>query len=233
MNHKPKKCKGIGKAKDFSGCGGMALVRKLGLCSPCYVTWLRTTPEGMERVQRYTLKAKKNIETKKKKERDKKKVQLLSPDGYRKKYIQPKINELIRIIDYGQPCIATGATKGKANAGHFWSTGANRTLTYHAHNIFLQSEHSNSYKGGDDKNYRLGLIDTFGVQYTEWIEGLRKCEPIKLNKTFLETLNKKLIEYKPTIEKVKRTARERIIERNKLNKYLGIYPKEYLEYFLD
>ena len=52
-------------------------------------------------------------ETITKQKKQESKVKILSADGYRKAYIQPKINEIARLIDFGQPCIATGATKGK------------------------------------------------------------------------------------------------------------------------
>ena len=32
--------------------------------------------------------------------------------------LQTEINAIVRLIDYGQPCIATGSFNGKVNAGH-------------------------------------------------------------------------------------------------------------------
>ena len=68
----------------------------------------------------------------------------MSSDGYRSKIIQPIINEIARLIDYGHGCICTGSKNGKMNAGHYISVGSNDTLRFHLENIWLQSMHSNS-----------------------------------------------------------------------------------------
>lgn len=227
IKHKAKKCKAIGKAKGFEGCGEETLFRTYGLCNDCHSVWLRTTEDGQEIMYKQAMKYVAESRKDKKASKRAAKVSVMSADAYRKKYVQKKINEIIRIIDYGQPCIATG-NGGQIHAGHYVSTGSNRTLTYNAHNIFAQSAHSNNWKGGDDKKYRQGLIDTFGIEYLEFIEGLQSCPLIKLNKAALETLNEKLIKYKRTVEKVKRSPMERIEERNRFNLYLGIYSDGYL-----
>lgn len=228
--NKSKPCNGIGKAKGYNGCGGDTLVRTYGLCSPCYRNWLLNTPEGNEHIKKVSIKSKKLVAKKKRIETKEKKVQLMSVDAYRKKFIQPKINKIIRLIDYGQPCIATGAYQGQMHAGHYISTGSNRTLTYNAHNIHIQSAHSNSWQAGDDKRYRKGLIDTYGVEYLEFVERLQRCKPINLNKAFLETLNIKLIQYTKQLEKVRRTPLGRLKLRNELNSLCGIYGNEFSEY---
>ena len=186
IKHKQKICKGTGRAKERKGCGDKFFKRTYGLCQKCYKDWLLNTESGSKQIERVSIKVKKDAKVQKQKEIRKQKDSIMSNDQYRKKYIQPRINELIRIIDFGQNCIATNRDYGQMQAGHYFSTGSNRTLTYHPHNIFLQSAESNNHKGGDDKNYRLGLIETFGIEYTEWIESSRHIEPIKLSRPELE-----------------------------------------------
>jgi len=144
--------------------------------------------------------------------------------------VQVKINKIIRLIDYGQKCIASGKHSAINDAGHYYGRLAHPTLAFHAHNIFQQSRHSNSYKGGDDKRYREGLINTFGVDYLNWIESLPKHPLIKLNVNDLKDLNLRLNDYIKTVDKVLRSPDERVTERNRLNEYLGIYKKELSSY---
>ena len=229
IKHKYKPCKGIGKAKGFEGCGGETLIRTYGLCATCYRSWLLNTNEGAEHIQNVQIKVKKQIDQANRKHRTRTKIDLMSADQYRAEMIQPKFNKIIRAIDYGQPCIATG-NFGKMAAGHFVAVGSNRTLALNAHNVHIQSFESNSHKSGDTLKYIDGLKEIYGEDYYIFVDSLRQHDLIKLNKPIYETLNKKLIDYTKQVEKVKRTPIERIKERNKLNVYLGIYNEGFKEY---
>lgn len=149
----------------------------------------------------------------------------MSSDGYRANVIQPIINEIARLIDYGQPCIATGRYTGKKAGGHFIAVGANRSISLNLHNIHIQSFESNSYKSGDESNYRLGIIRIYGQEYFNKIDDLRHLKGIDLSKT-------RLMELKPLISRIrndlkrnpiKRTPEERIRLRDEINKEIGIY----------
>lgn len=147
-----------------------------------------------------------------------------SNDGYRSKVIQPIVNEIARLIDYGLPCISSG-TVGKPQGGHYISTGANNSISLNLHNIHIQSYHSNVELSGDEARYRLGLIRWYGNDYFEFIEGLRHLKGIDLSK-------QRLSELKPLISQIrndlkrdlkKRTPQERIELRNEINENIGIY----------
>jgi hypothetical protein len=168
-------------------------------------------------------------EKKEAKEWSKRKVEMTfdstSSDGYRSKVIQPIVNEIARLIDYGQPCIATGHYEGKMSGGHFCSVGSNRSCSLNLHNIHVQTFHSNGWKSGDETRYRLGLIKIYGQEYYDFVEGLRHIKNIDLNK-------ERLKELKPLISKIrndlkrnptKRTPQERIELRNEINERIGIY----------
>lgn len=158
-------------------------------------------------------------------EKKEKTIELMSTDEYRAKYVQPIINEIARLIDYGQPCIATGSTNGKMAGGHFWSVGANRTICLNLHNIHIQSFHSNSALGGDNIRYREGIIKTYGIEYMEQIEALKLIKPIKLTKDELIQIKKEATKIKNDLKnnlKI-RSSDERIYLRNIINEYLGIY----------
>lgn len=224
-----KKCKGIGKAKKVEGCGKKTEFRTYGLCRYCLIEWSKTK-EGYELYvkPRIIPKAKNKVMETKKKEKEKtrqEKIDLMSCDKYRAKYVQPIINEIARLIDYGQPCIATGKTEGKMNGGHYHSVGSNRTLALNLHNIHIQSFYSNHHKSGDDKNYREGLRKVYGDEYLEYVEGLKQIPEIKLTKEDLIRIKYKaqLIKNELKSNSEKTIAYNRIVARNTVNMLLGIY----------
>lgn len=142
--------------------------------------------------------------------------------------LQKEINKLIHLIDYLQPCISSGSNTGKRNAGHYYSVGSENSLRFNLHNIFIQTEYSNTYQHGDIHKYRIGLINTFGERYYNYVNDLKNTYPhIKLTKAELiekTKLVRALIKgYKP----YKLTQKQRIIERNKYNAIIGIYGVNY------
>ncbi len=78
--------------------------------------------------------------------------------------------------------MATGNFEGKMAGGHYTSVGSNRTICLNIHNIFIQSFASNSWNGGDDKRYREGLINTFGEDYLDFVESLKRHKPLHFKK---------------------------------------------------
>lgn len=163
------------------------------------------------------------------KERTQKTDELMSADQYRSKHVQPIINEIARLIDYGQPCIATGLMPGKMSGGHYFSVGSNRTICLNLHNIHVQSFHSNSAMGGDNIRYRQGIIKTYGSEYMKLIESLKQIEQIKLTKDDLKQVKVKASEIRNTLKKnlKVRTPVERMKLRELINEQLGIYDSLY------
>ena len=142
-----------------------------------------------------------------------------------KKDLQTEINTLVREIDKGHPCIATGSYDGKKNAGHYISVGSNQTLRFHLENIFLQSEHSNSWKAGDTIRYQQGIINTFGQEYMDYMNLLQSITPIKLA---IEDIKPKIPLVRSLIKWVKLQDKkfsneERIFLRKQFNEKINIY----------
>lgn len=154
----------------------------------------------------------------------------ISSDGYRSKIIQPIINEIARYIDYGQPCISS-LTLGKGQGGHYISRKANSSISLNLHNIHIQSFHSNVELSGDEARYRLGLIRWYGVDYFEFIEGLRHVKGVDLSKHRLSELKPIITKINRDLKRnpVKRTEEERIKLRNDINTQIGIYLDEFKE----
>lgn len=171
--------------------------------------------------------ARKNIERKNKAEKKaaKEELEKLKPKSYYEALLQKEINEIARLIDYGQPCIATG-NYGKMSGGHFHAVGSCPQIRYHLDNIHVQSFHSNHFKSGDNSRYRQGLINIYGLDYAECVENLKGHKQLQLNIEELKEFVKKARELKKGIELTERSPKERIELRNILNIELGIYKKE-------
>lgn len=142
-----------------------------------------------------------------------------------KKDLQTEINSIVRQIDKGYPCIATNTTNGKANAGHYISVGSNDTLRFHLENIWLQSEHSNSYKSGDTIRYQNGIVALFGKEYLDYMNSLQQIKPLKLS---IEDVKEKIPIARGILKWLKLQDRkfsheERISLRKKFNYEIGIY----------
>jgi len=142
-----------------------------------------------------------------------------------KNMLQPFINQIARLIDYGQPCIVTGSYKGKMNGGHCIAVGSNATLRYNLHNIHIQSEYSNKHKGGDNIRYKEGIERVYGKQYLEFINELQQTETINLSIVDIQNV---MPEVKQIIKELKDSELiyspdERIMLRNKYNERIGIY----------
>jgi len=230
-----KNCKGINKSRGFQGCGKPSLNRKFGLCASCLWEWMCNDERGkIWREKQFIPRVAKKQKQLDRQEIKKKKIELMTPDKYRKTYLQPIINKIARLIDYGQPCIATG-NFGKSNGGHFYSVGAHRTLALNLHNIHIQSFESNTFRGGDDKKYRNGLYELYGSFYLEFVEGLRRHRPINLSKVEMIKIKTKAQSICNSLERnnYMRNFEERIIARNYVNRQLEIYDEDFSIYDIE
>lgn len=227
-----KNCKSQTKAKGYEGCNNPTNVkyRKFGLCPSCFYDWMKTTEAGkIYHAKQFLPKVSKKINQNNREEKRESQIDLMTADKYRAKYLQPIINEIARLIDYGCPCIATGSFEGKMNGGHYTSVGSNRTIALNIHNIHVQSFHSNTWNGGDDKKYQEGLINVYGQPYLDFISGLKRHRPIKISKKDLRMVYKKALELRNDLRSNLQYLEpmKRITLRNSVNIHLGIYDSEF------
>lgn len=139
--------------------------------------------------------------------------------------LQKEINSIVRKIDKGHGCIATGSLTGKFNAGHYIGVGANQTLRFHLENIWLQSEHSNSWKSGDTLRYQEGIIKLYGKEYLEYLNGLQSIKPIQLTCNDIEEkipIARSILKYLKLQDRMF-SNKERLELRIRFNKELEIY----------
>lgn len=242
-----KICKGTTQKTKGHGCGALLKYSEhnglktyyqrqgLGIECKCWNKWLMNTEDGQEEIIRVSRKAgmvsaqKLKKETKEK--TDKMKSELMTANEYRSKKLQPVINSIARLIDYGCPCIATN-NYGKENGGHFISVGANPTISLNLHNIHIQSFESNHFKSGDNIKYEIGIIDRYGKRYLEFMKSLQQTPEIKLTKTNLEAIRTIAMGIEKTLKKEQnlRTPIQRMKLRNDVNVWLGIYEQKFAVY---
>ena len=180
--------------------------------------------QEVARLKEKNAKEKKQAWTKEKIEIKKK---LMSLSDW-KNELQKEINAIIREIDKGHGCIATGSHQGQMHAGHYISIGSNDTLRFHLENIWLQSMHSNSWKSGDTIRYQEGIISLYGKEYLEYLNSLQSIKPLQLTKNEIEEkipIARGILKWLK-LQNRKFTKEERLSLRIEFNKKLQIYGRE-------
>jgi len=148
-----------------------------------------------------------------------------------KKKLQLKVQEIARLIDYGQPCLATQVTPNQIHGGHVFSRGAHSNISFNLHNIHRQSAQSNHFQS-DDIKMQEGLKREYGIEYFNFVNNLKATpvnkytnlefkEFLKIGSGIANYLRRNLTVY---------TRENRIALRNKYNLELNIYDRTYCTY---
>ncbi len=89
------------------------------------------------------------------------------------KDLEKEVNRFILIRDKGRPCCTCGTTSDiKYDAGHYRSVGSCKELRFELTNIHRQcSVQCNQHGSGMRKEYQEFLIDKYGQDHTEWLNG--------------------------------------------------------------
>ena len=186
-----KICKGIGKAQGFKGCGKLTQFRKFGLCSSCYPTWLYTTDVGKLEIEKATLKAKKQTEVKKRKDKAEAKESLKSISAVIKD-IKPIFQKFIRLRDKDLPCISCGSFDGLPQGGHFKKAEIYSGVIFDERNCHKQCQKCNVYLGGNEANYRVNLVKRFSESFVSELEDFaNETRNYKYTKEELYTIKEK------------------------------------------
>ena len=222
-----KKCKGHGKALHFEGCGKLVQTntRRYGLCPKCFFKWMTETTQGKIHYEKqFISKARKNMEKREKEKANELKNKLTD---WPTKLVD-KCQEIARLIDHGQPCLARGNHPKQMHGGHVFSKGSNPSMKFNLHNIHRQGAQSNHFQA-DDTLLREGLVREYGQEYFDFISGMRAMEPLKLSRDEYHEAYKRACEVANKYRRAGKTftAKERMEERTKVNMTLGVYPLEY------
>ena len=170
MQTKPKKCKGIGIANGFNGCGIETLNREHGLCSSCRYEFYMTDERGKIEFEKRKIKIK-SVKEKAFKSDLKDKIKTFSDYA---KELQKEVNTIVRLIDKGSVCISTlKPLNEKFDAGHFYSVGSNPAIRFNLFNIYAQSVYANQYLSGDQTNFMNGLSKLYGEEHKDYVLSLK------------------------------------------------------------
>jgi len=103
---------------------------------------------------------------------DRKRKEKLKTNGERKAGAQAALNRwVVHGRDKDQPCISCGRFHdGAIHGGHYRSRGSAPHLALDARNVHRQCYPCNVQLHGNLINYRLGLIERYGVAFVEELE---------------------------------------------------------------
>jgi hypothetical protein len=121
--------------------------QKYCLESECVKVWIETTKEKEWKTRKHELKEK--LQT----------VQELT------KLAQTYFNSYIRNRDRNKGCISCGTQLGqKFDAGHYYSMGGHKAVTFNEDNVHGQCVYCNQYLHGNLLNYQIGIQQRIGAE---------------------------------------------------------------------
>jgi len=86
---------------------------------------------------------------------------------------QKVFNKYIRLRDKDKPCISCGKPlNDKYDAGHFFSSGGHKAITFHVWNVNGQCVECNRWKHGNLIEYQKGLVKRHGWAAYQQLEML-------------------------------------------------------------
>ena len=119
-------------------------------------------------------KAKREHKEKKKeataRHRERKKQVMRRSDWYSK--LQKLVNQLVRIRDIGKPCPTCGRNGEDIawDAGHFIPQKGSDPRRFMMKNNHRQCVYCNQYGSGRRAEYRIWMIEKYGLEFVEWLE---------------------------------------------------------------
>jgi len=131
-------------------------------------------------------------EKKRRRESDLERLKSVQNISFFHRKAQAAFNSYIRERDKGNPCISCGKPDNgnhQRHASHYRSVGACSSLRYDERNVHASCSVCNNYLSGNVGNYRLALVDKFGLELVEWVESQPKA--FKWTREQLEEIEKK------------------------------------------
>jgi len=81
------------------------------------------------------------------------------------KEAQKVFNQYIRLRDKHKPCVSCESKLGsKYDAGHYFSSGGHKAVTFNEDNVHGQCVACNQYKHGNLLNYQIGIEKRIGAE---------------------------------------------------------------------
>ena len=169
-----KRCRGISKAFG-SGCGEIKEIHKYGLCFDCFKEWLRSTENGLNYIKSTVIKAKREVNKDKAKEKEEIK-ESLKTIAQLKTDVKKPFQKLIRIRDKGKSCICCDKILsfniGDFDGGHLFKAELFSGVVFHPNNVNGQSVYCNQHLHGNEAEYLSRLPLRIGQEATDKLKDL-------------------------------------------------------------
>jgi len=160
-----KKCKNC-----KAGFEPVKFNQKYCLDEPCIKVWIEAT---------------KLKEWKKRKTEIKEKLQTVQELT---KLAQTYFNSFIRNRDRKKGCVSCGSNLGqKFDAGHYYSSGGHKAVTFNEDNVHGQCVYCNQYLHGNLLNYQIGIQKRIGVDRLINLQG-KAHDEIKFSRDELKEI---------------------------------------------
>lgn len=116
------------------------------------------------------------------------------------KEAQKVFNQYIRLRDKNKPCVSCEQKLGsKYDAGHYFSSGGHKAITFDEDNVHGQCVACNQYKHGNLLNYQIGIEKRIGadrlLQLHEKAHQVRKYSADELQE-LIKKYKKKIVDMK-------------------------------------
>lgn len=98
-----------------------------------------------------------------------------------KSLAQKLVNQYARKRDEkerGYICCTCGHTGGQMDGGHFLPTSGYSAIRYNTNQIHQQCKNCNRFNGGKPKEYRVFMINRYGLEYVEKLESTKNIKRI-------------------------------------------------------
>lgn len=163
---KKKPCKGNYRTNNFTGCQEFTIAFKYGLCKACFLEWCHSTGEGMDYIKKNLIpKAKKDVKAKSKAKTAKQREALKTLTQLENEAKTP-FQKFIRLRDADENCASCGTNYSEVwDGGHFYKAEIYSGLIFNENNCHKQCKKCNRFLNGNENNYRLGLIERYGLDY--------------------------------------------------------------------
>ena len=170
---KVKTCQGNYRVDKFKGCGNTSFKFKYGLCPSCLYEWMTTTENGKIHYAKTFLPKVKNTTIKRRKETDRNILESMKSIARLIQEARVPFQKWIRQRDINDGCISCSSLNVKLwHAGHYFKAEIYRGLIFNEMNVNKQCEKCNTYGGGNESGYRIGLVNKYGSKAVKELESI-------------------------------------------------------------
>lgn len=161
----------MNRAKGIEGCGKASTNRKFGLCPKCLYEWATTNDNGKLWYQSQFLPKVSKTSLRNRKIKDKEVRESMKSISRLIQEARVPFQKWIRIRDANDGCISCGTTKAKIwHGGHFFKAELFTGLIFNEVNVNKQCEKCNTFGGGNESGYRIGLVKKHGEKVVKQLE---------------------------------------------------------------